>query len=135
MEASQEDEMSQNRRTNPRQVRRARRHVSIRKRINGSAERPRLVVYRSAKNIEGQIVDDDASRTLLGVSTLAQELKDLKLEDEHKPIQRARAAGKLLAEKAKEKGIETVVFDRGGYKYHGRVQAFAEGAREGGLEF
>ncbi len=127
--------MSQNRRTNPRQARRARRHVSIRKRISGSAERPRLVVYRSSRNIEGQIVNDDASQTLVGVSTLAPELKDMKLEDEHKNIQRAHAAGKLLAERAKEKGIETVVFDRGGFKYHGRVKAFAEGAREGGLEF
>lgn len=121
--------------TNPRQRRRARRHVSIRKRISGSAERPRLVVFRSAKNIEGQIVDDDASQTLIGISTLAPELKGLELEDEHKRIQRARAAGKLLAERAKEKGIGTVVFDRGGYRYHGRVQAFAEGAREGGLDF
>jgi large subunit ribosomal protein L18 len=93
------------------------------------------VVFRSAKNIEGQIVDDDASRTLIGVSTLAPELRALELEDEHKRIQRARAAGKLLAERAKEKGIGSVVFDRGGYRYHGRVQAFAEGAREGGLDF
>jgi large subunit ribosomal protein L18 len=121
--------------TNPRQVRRARRRTSIRKRISGSAERPRLVVFRSARNIEGQIVDDDASRTLIGLSTLAPELQDLKLEAEHKRMQRARAAGKLLAERAKEKGIGAVVFDRGGYKYHGRVRAFAEGAREGGLEF
>ena len=121
--------------THPRQVRRARRKTSIRKRISGSADRPRLVVFRSAKNIEGQIVDDDTSRTLVGLSTLAPELRDIELEEEHKRIQRARAAGKLLAERAKEKGIEAVVFDRGGYKYHGRVQAFAEGAREGGLEF
>ncbi len=121
--------------TNPRQRRRARRHVSIRKRISGSADRPRLVVFRSAKNIEGQIVDDDASRTLIGLSTLAPELRGLELEDEHKRIQSARAAGKLLAERAKEKGIGSVVFDRGGYRYHGRVQAFAEGAREGGLDF
>ena len=121
--------------TNLRHRRRARRHISIRKRISGSADRPRLVVFRSAKNIEGQIVDDDASRTLVGISTLAPELKGLELEDEHKRIQRARAAGKLLAERAKEKGIGSVVFDRGGYRYHGRVQAFAEGAREGGLDF
>lgn len=127
--------MSHNRRSNVRRVRRARRHTSIRKRISGSAERPRLVVYRSSRNIEGQIVDDDVSRTLVGVSTLAPELKGLKLEAEHKNIQMARAAGKLLGERAREKGIETVVFDRGGFKYHGRVKAFAEGAREGGLEF
>lgn len=121
--------------TNPRQLRRARRKTSIRKRISGSAERPRLVVFRSLKNVEGQLVDDDASRTLVGVSTLAPELKGLKLEDEHKQLQRAHAAGKLLAERAKEKGIDRVVFDRGGYRYHGRVKAFAEGAREGGLDF
>ena len=127
--------MSQKKRTNPRHARRARRHISIRKRISGSADRPRLVVFRSSKNIEGQVVNDDASQTLVGVSTLAPEVKGLELEDEHKNLQRARAAGKLLAERAREKGIETVVFDRGGFKYHGRVQAFAEGAREGGLEF
>jgi large subunit ribosomal protein L18 len=85
--------------------------------------------------MEGQLVDDDASQTLVGVSTRAPALRELELEDEHRQIQRARAAGKLLAERAKEKGIEHVVFDRGGYRYHGRVQAFAEGAREGGLNF
>ncbi len=125
--------MSRN--TNPRQLRRERRKTSIRKRISGSAERPRLVVFRSLKHMEGQVVDDDASMTIVGISTRAPELREMELEDEHRQIQRARAAGKLLAERAKEKGIETVVFDRGGYRYHGRVQAFAEGAREGGLNF
>lgn len=123
------------RKTNPRQLRRERRKTSIRKRVSGSAERPRLVVFRSLKHMEGQIVDDDASKTLVGISTRAPEFREMKLEEEHQQIQRARAAGKLLAERAKEKGVETVVFDRGGYRYHGRVQAFAEGAREGGLDF
>jgi large subunit ribosomal protein L18 len=92
-------------------------------------------VYRSLKNIEGQLVDDDARRTLLGVSTLAADLRDFSPEGEHRKVQHAFAAGKLLAERAKANGIEAVVFDRGGYKYHGRVKAFADGARDGGLKF
>ena len=118
-----------------RNIRRSRRHARIRKKVRGTAERPRLVVYRSLKNIEGQVVDDDASRTVVGVSTLAEELRGFKGESRNPRVDQARAAGKRLAEKAKEAGIERVVFDRGGYKYHGRVKAFAEGAREGGLEF
>jgi len=94
-----------------------------------------LVVYRSLKNIEGQVVDDDAFRTIVGVSTLAQEFRGLKPESRNPRVEVARAAGKLLAEKAKEAGVESVVFDRGGYRFHGRVRAFAEGAREGGLDF
>ncbi len=118
-----------------RSVQRAKRHRRIRKRVQGSAERPRLVVYRSLKNIEGQVVDDDQARTLVGVSTLTQELRDFKAESRNPRVEQAKEAGKLLARKAKEAGIERVVFDRGGYKYHGRVKAFAEGAREGGLNF
>lgn len=116
-------------------LQRKRRHMRIRSRMRGTAERPRLVVYRSLKNIEGQLVDDDAGRTVLGVSTLAADLKDFKAEGSHKRVEHAFAAGKMLAERAKAQGIEAVVFDRGGYKYHGRVKAFAEGAREGGLQF
>ena len=118
-----------------RRVQRARRHRRIRKKIQGSAERPRLVVFRSLKNIEGQIIDDDASRTLVGVSTLTEELRSFKGESQMPKVEAAFEAGKLLADKAKAVGVETVVFDRGGYKYHGRVKAFAEGARKGGLEF
>jgi len=118
-----------------RPVQRAKRHRRIRKKIQGTAHRPRLVVYRSLKNIEGQVVDDDAFRTIVGVSTLAQELRGLKPESRNPRVEVARAAGKLLAEKAREAGVESVVFDRGGYRYHGRVRAFAEGAREGGLDF
>jgi large subunit ribosomal protein L18 len=87
------------------------------------------------KNIEGQIVDDDARRTVLGVSTLTPDLKDFKAEGGNRRVEQSFAAGKLLADRAKAQGIEAVVFDRGGYKYHGRVKAFADGAREGGLRF
>jgi large subunit ribosomal protein L18 len=109
--------------------------LRVRAKVSGTAERPRLVVFRSLRNTEGQLVDDLAGRTLLGLSTLAPELRTLVPEDGSARIGRAYAAGKLLAERARERGIEAVVFDRGGYKYHGRVRAFADGAREGGLKF
>jgi len=118
-----------------RALQRKRRHFRVRNKVHGSADRPRLVVFRSLKNIEGQLVDDDARRTLLGLSTLGAELKAFKAEGKNPRVEEAHAAGKLLAERAKSQGISSVVFDRGGYKYHGRVKAFAEGAREGGLEF
>ncbi|MCK5653032.1 MAG: 50S ribosomal protein L18 [Gemmatimonadetes bacterium] len=121
--------------TKSRRAQRARRHRRIRKKIQGTAERPRLVVFRSIKNIEGQLVDDDSSRTLVGVSILAEELRGFTGESQMPNVEKAFEAGKLLADKAKAAGVETVVFDRGGYKYHGRVKAFAEGARKGGLEF
>ena len=116
-------------------VQRLRRHSRIRKKISGTAERPRLVVFRSLKNIEGQLVDDNSGKTLIGLSTLAKDLKDFSPEESNRRQEHAFAAGKLLAERARESGITTVVFDRGGYKYHGRVKSFADGAREGGLEF
>lgn len=103
--------------------------------MRGTAERPRLVVYRSLRNIEGQLVDDEAGKTVLGLSTLAPEVRDFAAEGPHRRVEHAFAAGKALAERAKAQGVESVVFDRGGYKYHGRVKAFAEGAREGGLRF
>ena len=118
-----------------RRVQRSKRHRRIRKKIQGTAERPRLVVVRSLKNIEGQLVDDESSRTLVGISTLTGELKDFQGKSQMPRVEVAFEAGKLLAEKAKAAGVETVVFDRGGYKYHGRVKAFADGARKGGLEF
>ena len=119
-----------------REIGRARRHRRIRKKVWGTAERPRLVVYRSLKNIEGQLVDDDKQHTLHGLSTLDESLKTFKVEaGKNRRIEHARAAGKRLAEEAVKKGIETIVFDRSGYQYHGRVKAFAEGAREGGLKF
>ena len=119
--------------TNQRRERRLRRHRRVRKKVTGTAERPRLVVYRSLNNIEGQVVDDTRGVTLLGLSTLSPKVKGE--GEELTKAERGRLTGKLLAEMAREKGITQVVFDRGGYLYHGRVKAFAEGAREGGLEF
>ncbi len=119
-----------------RRLQRHRRHSRIRKRVHGTPERPRLAVFRSLRNIEGQVIDDDARHTLVGLSTLAPELRDGPQDPEETgKIGIAKAAGKLLAERAREHGITKVVFDRGGYRYHGRVKAFAEGAREGGLVF
>ena len=106
--------------------RRARRHMRVRKRVNGTPERLRLVVFRSLKHIYAQLVDDDAKRTVLTVSD-----KDLT----GKKAERATAVGKRIAEQAKSAGVSKVVFDRAGYRYHGRVKALADGAREGGLEF
>lgn len=116
-------------------LQRKRRHYRVRNKVEGSAERPRLVVFRSHRNIEGQLVDDGAARTLVGLSTLSADLKVFKAEGKNPRVEQAHAAGKLLGERAKAQGITAVVFDRGGYRYHGRVKAFAEGAREGGLEF
>lgn len=105
---------------------RYRRHLRVRRKVAGTAERPRLVVYRSLKHIYAQLVDDVTHRTLLTVSDGAVT---------GKKTERATAVGKSLAEKAKAAGIAQVVFDRAGYRYHGRVKALADGAREGGLEF
>jgi large subunit ribosomal protein L18 len=106
--------------------RRERRHNRVRAKVAGTPERPRLVVYRSLKHIYAQIVDDAAQRTLLTVTD--QALSGNKTS-------KSTAVGKLVAERAKAAGITRVVFDRGGYRYHGRVKAVADGAREGGLEF
>ena len=111
--------------------RRYRRHLRVRTRVAGTAERPRLVVFRSLKHIYAQLVNDDQGVTLLGVSD-ASEGVDTTTAGK---VNRAKATGKLLAEKARAAGVTKVVFDRAGYRYHGRVQAVAEGAREGGLEF
>lgn len=118
-----------------REISRTRRHARVRRRVFGSQERPRLVVHRSLKNMSAQIADDVQGKVLLGISTLAPELKAMREKDGATKKHLAKAAGKLLAEKAKAAGITKVVFDRGGYLYHGRIAAFAEGAREGGLEF
>ncbi len=116
-----------------RQERRIRRHRRVRKKVVGTAERPRLVVHRSLKNLEAQIVDDGRGVTIMGISTLAGDVKDA--ASDLSKTDRGRLAGKLLGERARAQGITKVVFDRGGYLYHGRVKAFADGAREGGLEF
>ena len=117
-----------------RQVKRQRRHARVRKKIRGSAERPRLVVRRTLRHIEGQLVDDDRGITVIGISTRAPNIGSVEAKGDAK-VGRSFAAGKLLATQAVEAGIGKVVFDRGGYKYHGRVKAFADGARDGGLEF
>ena len=111
---------------------RHRRHLRVRSKVAGTAERPRLVVFRSLKHIYAQLVDDDRGVTLLGVSDGSEGLASGEAPGK---VARGKAVGKLLAEKAKAAGISRVVFDRAGYRYHGRVQAVAEGAREGGLEF
>lgn len=118
-----------------RELQRRRRHHRLRAKVHGTAERPRLVVARSLRHMEGQLVDDLGGCTLLGLSTLSADLKDFEAKGKNPRVELAHAAGKLLGERAKAKGIESVVFDRGGHQYHGRVKAFAEGAREGGLDF
>jgi large subunit ribosomal protein L18 len=127
--------MAFRKKTKVRENLRLRRHRRVRRRVMGSTERPRLVVHRSLKNMQGQIVDDSTGKVLLGLSTLSPDLKDVRESDEGNKTSMSKAAGKLLAERAKAAGITRVVFDRGGYLYHGRIAAFAEGAREGGLEF
>ncbi len=113
---------------------RQRRHARILKKIRGTASRPRLVVFRSLRNMEAQLIDDELGVCLTGISTRSKEVQ-AKLEGNAKKSNQSRVAGQLLAERARAKGIEQVVFDRGGYRYHGRVRAFADGAREGGLKF
>ena len=109
---------------------RLKRHVRVRGKVSGTPERPRLNVFRSEKNIYAQVIDDVAGNTLVSASSL-----DKEIEGNGGNKAAARAVGKLVAERAKAKGIDVVVFDRGGYLYHGRVAELAEGAREGGLEF
>ena len=106
------------------------RHRRLRRDLSGTAERPRLAVFRSLKHIYAQVIDDVAGNTLVSASSL-----DKEIEGNGGNKTAARAVGKLVAERCKAKGIDTVVFDRGGYLYHGRVAELAEGAREGGLEF
>ena len=118
---------------NTRSEARLRRHVRVRKHVLGSAERPRLSVFRGLSQIYAQVINDQEGHTLTSASTIDQELR-AKLEGMNKTEQ-ARLVGRAVAERAKAKGISKVVFDRGGYRYIGRVKALADGAREGGLEF
>ena len=113
-----------------RKMERARRHARVRRKISGTAERPRLCVYRSNSNIYVQIIDDVAGNTLAQASTLDKEVKE-----KHSNKVAAKEVGTLIAKRATEKNIKEVVFDRGGYIYHGVVKEVAEAAREGGLEF
>ena len=113
-----------------RKLERARRHARVRTKVSGTAERPRLCVYRSNSNLYAQIIDDVAGNTLVAASTLDKEVKTKKSN-----IEAAKEVGALIAKKAAAKNIKTVVYDRGGYIFHGVVKALAEAAREGGLEF
>jgi len=112
-------------------VARARRHFRVRKRLTGTPERPRLVVTRSARHLVAQIVDDSIGHTLASASTMEKDLRAASADKTKK----ARTVGQLVADRAKAKGVTTVVFDRGGNRYTGRVAALAEGARENGLDF
>lgn len=127
--------MANRKKTSRRESQRLRRHRRVRRKVAGTGDRPRLVVHRSLKHIQGQLVDDVSGKVLLGISSTAPELAELRSDEETSKTTLSRETGKRIAAKAKEAGIETVVFDRGGYLYHGRVAAFAEGAREGGLKF
>jgi large subunit ribosomal protein L18 len=107
--------------------RRLKRRRRVRAKVRGTAARPRIAVFRSNRGIFAQLIDDERGHTLASVSWVESDLRDLK------PAEQAAQGGKLLAQRAKDAGIERAVFDRGGYQYHGRVKAFAEGVREGGL--
>ncbi len=112
---------------------RKRRHRRVRARISGTAERPRLNVFRSLSHIYAQVIDDEAGHTLVSASTVDRELRgDIDGKDK---TEAAQLVGELIAKRAQERGIKTVVFDRGGFRYHGRVKALADAARKAGLEF
>ena len=112
-----------------RPAKRLKRRRRVRAKVTGTAERPRISVFRSNRGLFAQLIDDDAGRTLASVQWTEADLRSLK------PMEQASKAGALLAERAKAAGVESAVFDRGGYQFHGRVKALAEGAREGGLNF
>jgi large subunit ribosomal protein L18 len=116
-----------------RSIARTRRHARVRKNLQGTADRPRLNVFRSLSGIYVQVIDDQSGRTLVSASTADREFRE-KLRGMKKSEQ-AKMIGQVVAERAKSKGIEAVVFDRGGYRYIGRIKALADGAREGGLQF
>jgi large subunit ribosomal protein L18 len=116
-----------------REEKRVRRHIRVRKHVAGTPERPRVSVYRSLSEIYAQVIDDVSGKTLAAASTVDKELRE-KLA-KLKKSEQAKEVGKALAQRAQSKGIKQVVFDRGGYRYHGRVKALAEAAREAGLQF
>ena len=116
-----------------REAHRERIHLRMRKRVVGTSERPRLCVHRSSRHIRAQVVDDTAGRTLVSASSLDKEVRAAIRGGGN--IAASKVVGKVIAERAKAKGIDQVVFDRGGYQYHGRVQALAEAAREAGMKF
>ncbi|MFD1428206.1 large subunit ribosomal protein L18 [Kroppenstedtia sanguinis] len=112
---------------------RKRRHVRVRRKVVGTPDRPRLNVFRSSNNIYAQVIDDAQGNTLVSASTQDAEVKSKGIHGGN--VEAARKVGELVAKRASEKGIDQVIFDRGGYLYHGRIKALAEGAREGGLKF
>jgi large subunit ribosomal protein L18 len=114
-------------------IARKRRHTRLRAKLAGTAARPRLNVYRSLSNIYAQVIDDESGKTIASASTVDKEVV-LQLEGKTK-VEASKIVGQVVAQRAKQAGISTVVFDRGGYRYHGRIAALAEGARDGGLEF
>ncbi|MCW4351882.1 50S ribosomal protein L18 [Hoyosella sp. YIM 151337] len=114
-----------------RRISRARRHFRLRKKVSGTQERPRLAVHRSSRHIHVQVIDDLAGRTLAAASSMEPDVRAV--EGDKKA--RSQKVGELIAQRAKEAGVDTVVFDRGGYDYHGRIAALADAAREGGLKF
>ena len=118
---------------NSRSVARIRRHQRVRKMVQGTPERPRLSVFRSVAEIYAQVIDDEAAITLVSASSIDQQLREQ--AQTMKKSDQARLVGKMIAERARAKGIKQVVFDRGGFRYIGRVKALADAAREGGLEF
>lgn len=120
--------------TNPTYVARKRRQARVRKRVSGTSERPRLNIFRSLNHIYAQVIDDTQSVTLAAASSLDDSVRGVKEKDKGR-VGQATSVGKLVAERALDAGIANVVFDRGGYKYHGRVKALAEAAREAGLKF
>ncbi|MCO6452838.1 MAG: 50S ribosomal protein L18 [Caldilineales bacterium] len=119
--------------TSPRRVARLQRHQRVRKHIAGTSARPRLAIYRSLQHVYAQVIDDDAGHTVVAASSLDPEIRQQIQEGTKKD--EAAAVGKLIGRRALDAGIETVVFDRGGFPYHGRVKALAEAAREAGLKF
>jgi large subunit ribosomal protein L18 len=123
--------LSQHKHMSPRSAARLRRQVRVRKKVFGAPDRPRLVVTRSARHIYAQVIDDTQGRTLTSASTMEATLRAATGDKSEK----AKQVGSLIAERAKAVGVESVVFDRAGYKYHGRIAALADGAREGGLGF
>jgi large subunit ribosomal protein L18 len=123
--------LSQHKHMSPRSAARLRRQIRVRKKVFGAPERPRLVVTRSARHVYAQVIDDTQGRTLASASTMEAPLRAATGDKSDK----AKQVGSLIAERAKAVGVESVVFDRAGYKYHGRIAALADGAREGGLGF
>ena len=115
-------------------TKRLKKKIRVRKKITGTADRPRMAVFKSLKQIYAQIIDDTTGATLAAASSLSKEIEK-EIGKAKNKTEKGKVVGKLIAEKASEKGIKSVVFDRSGYRYHGRVQAIAEGAREGGLKF